>query len=263
MEIETEDGTHRRPAGRGYARLPIPAVLLILAVLLVAGCGSSSSPEISEVEPIEAAQPYEAEVTEEAEPEEASEPIESVGKMVVTDEKGTTFTDSFKLGPLGEGEEGAPPASVLSACNYVSRGLTATAAFARGEMSISYTEGTVPEYVPIPPSGIVQGEELYDALVAYELNDEWQCAQEELETSSWEFQPDETKAMPIWLLVGDVINNERPQVPAELYNSWYFSPIGVELRKPSEVTGPGAISCGKYESRLYLYKRSGHCQEEF
>jgi hypothetical protein len=183
--------------------------------------------------------------------------------MVVTDERGTTFTDTFSLGPLGEGEEGAPPASVLSACNYVSAGLTARGAFARGEMSISYTEGTVPEYVAIPPSGIVEGEELFDALVAFELNGEWQCAQEELETTSWEFQPGETKTMPIWLLVGDIISNEHPQVPAEIYNSWYFAPIGVPFRNPSRVTGPGAIKCGEYETRLFLFKRSGECREEF
>jgi hypothetical protein len=52
-------------------------------------------------------------------------------------------------------------------------------------------------YVPIPPNGIVQGEEVFGALVAYELNNEWQCAQEELATASWEFQPGETKTMPI------------------------------------------------------------------
>ena len=266
MAIGAARRAHGRSNRRGpYARLAIPIVLLILGANLVAGCGSSSAPEVSEVEPTEAAETRDPEVTEEAEPqpEEIGGPIETVGTTVVTDERGTTFEDTFKLGPLGEGEEGAPPASVLGACNYVSPGLTARAAFARGEMSVSYTEGTVPVYVAIPPSGIVQGEELYDALVAFELNNEWQCAQEELETASWEFQPGETKTMPIWFLAGNLISNERPQVPAELYNSWYFAPVGLPLRRPSTVTGPGAIKCGQYETRLYLYKRSGRCQEEY
>lgn len=266
MALGSAGRLHGGANSRGScARFAIPLVLLVLGANLIAGCGSSTAPEVSEVEPTEAVEAQESEVTEEAEPqpEEASEPIETVGTMVVTDERGTTFEDTFKLGPLGEGEESAPPVSVLGACNYVSPEQTATAAFAQGEMSISYTEGTVPVYVAIPPNGIVQGEELYGALVAYELNNEWQCAQEELETSSWEFQPGETKTMPIWFLAGGIINNERPQVPAELYNSWYFTSIGLPLRQPSTVTGPGAIKCGEYETRLYLYKRSGRCQEEY
>ncbi len=243
-------------------------LVIALGAGVVSGCGNGGSQSVIETETgTETVGRVEdsTEPAEEPEPEieELGGQIEPVGTMTVTDERGTTFRETFSIGPLSNGEEAPPPASVLGACDFSVPSQTAQAAFARGEITVSYTEGTIPEQVVINPQGIVEGEELFDAAAAVELGGEWLCIGE-LGTS-YEFQPGETQALPMWLAVGGILSNEHPQVPADVYNTWRFHPVGppdLLLRRPSTVSGPGAIKCDQYETQLYLYNRSGSCTVE-
>lgn len=243
----------------------ILGLVIVFGMGAVSGCGSSGSSETSEAKAVGTVEEEGIKPVEEPEPEieELGGPIEPVGTMIVTDERGTTFKETFSIGPLSNGEEAPPPASVLGACDFSVPSQTAQAAFARGEVSVSYTEGTIPEQVVINPQGMVEGEELFDAAAAVELGGEWLCIGEV--GTSYEFQPGETQTLPMWLVVGGILSNENPQVTSDVYNTWRFHPVGppdLLLRRPSKVTGPGAIKCDQYETQLYLYNRSGTCAVE-
>lgn len=254
----------RTSVSRGVASLPQPALsigVVLLTLGLFSGCGGSDSPEA-------AAQPESqtstATETSEAPPHEPVEelggPLEKVGTITVSDHKGTTFKDRYWIGPLSNGEEAPPPATVLGSCDITSPGQAARSVFAHGKASISYTEGTLPEQVGLAPG--VGGEELYGGVVAYELDGEWWCRQEELQSTSYEIQPGETITMPIWLVAEEVLNNARPKAPPEVFNSWYFNFMGpptLQLRGTTTIDGPGAGTCYG-EKYLYLYNRSGVCE---
>jgi hypothetical protein len=194
--------------------------------------------------------------------EAASGPLQNIGTITVSDEAGTSFRDHFQLGPLLDASEVIPQAEVLAACNLESPAIIDKSVFARGLLGVSYTEGSLPESIAVDPEDTVAGNELYDAVFAYQAFGKWICHQEEL--PQWEVQPGETRWFPFWFIASDIRSNAQPEVPAEVFNSWFFRFVGPlpALQGTTKITGPGLASCKSYgapEPRLYLYSRSGEC----
>lgn len=192
--------------------------------------------------------------------EEPGGPVADVGTISVSDGEGTAFRNHFKIGPLIYPDEGMPPDEVLEACNLQYQGILEKSVFARGEISVSYTEGSFPEYLGIDAEGIVQGTGAAADVVAYQRNGEWLCRQEELASTSYEIQPGETWTMPIWYIAEDILNNAQPRVSPEVKNGWQFKFIGPAMAGTWKYSGAGAGECAGYDE-LYLYNRSGTCEE--
>lgn len=189
--------------------------------------------------------------------EEPGGPLGDVG-TIANHEKGMTFRDHFKIGPLLYPDEGTPPEEVLEACNLQYQGVIEKSVFARGEMSVSYAEGSFPEFLGIDAEGIVQGTDTAIDVVAYQMNGEWLCRQEELASTRYEIQPGETWNMPIWYIAEDILNNAQPRVPLEVLNGWHFQFVGPLMSGTRTYSGPGVGECYGYDE-LYLYNRSGSC----
>lgn len=236
-------------------------------VMLAVGCGSSSqSPSPSEPQSRAETEAMSAPPsTEESESEsEPGGPLANVGTITESDGEGTTFSDRYRVGPLTYSNESTPPEEVLEACNRNYPNELATSVFARGEVTLTYQEGTLPTEVNI--GGEVQ--EVYngapesgqlDNAVAVQVDGQWLC------TTAIEFQQGESQTLPIWVIVSRVLSNAQPRVPASVFNTWYFEFIGPPFPPDRSVktSGPGAGLCkeayGVEEHLLFLYNRSGSC----
>lgn len=265
-------GARRSASIRRWLILGLSAATAMLAV----GCGSSSQAP----PPSEPPQSAEAEVTatppstEEGETEsEPGGPLADVGTITGSDGKGTTFSNRYRVGPLLYSSEGTPPDEVLEACNLNYPTLVAGSVFARGQIIMTYQEGTLPTEAGLGSAEtIVQeinrgeeyGEGELNSAVAFRAGNEWLCRTQ----LSFEFQPGESQTLPIWIIVPQVLSNAQPRLPASAYNKWYFSLLGPHFATgatgPKLTThGPGATSCesayGTEEQLLFLYNRSGSC----
>src|SRR5260221_1251168 len=198
--------------------------------------------------------------TTEAPPEKIGGSLSYVGTITGSGE-GTAFSDNYRLGPLLYSKEGTPPEAVLNACNLNNPTLIARSVCARGQLTITYQEGSLPTAIGINSwEEVVQGK-LY-GVVAFRVNGEWQCRNEEGLTL--EFQPGGSQTLPIWVIAVQVLSNAQPRVPASVLNTWYFNFVGQPLGNQGSLTihGPGAGWCEEEfseEERLLLYNRSGSC----
>jgi hypothetical protein len=179
-------------------------------------------------------------------------PLKKVGTITASDGEGTTFRERFKLGPLLYRQEGTPPEAVLEACgaNYAST--IGQTVFSRGVVTISYSEGSLTELVPIVPNETVSGEG-YLGITAYKVEGIWQCQ----DTFSLSFEPEESKTFPIWVL-SQVLSNAEPEVSEAALNSWRFTPLESTPYPLVSTSGPGAARCPSdtgEEDTLRLYAR--------
>ena len=209
--------------------------------------------------PAPAPEEAEAETVEEpvAEPpvEEPGGPLAYVGTIAISN-KGTAFVDRYKIGPLIYPDEGMPPEEVLEACNLSYPSVLDKSVFARGEISVSYTEGSFSELMGIDAENTVQDHGPGMEVVAYQKDGEWLCRQEELESTSYEIRPGETWDLPIWFIAEEALSNAEPRVSTETENGWNFRFIGPNMYGDWRYSGPGAGECAGYEE-LYLYNRTG------
>lgn len=246
----------------------------VATVMLAVGCGSgSSSPPQSELQSSTETEATSTSPSAEESQAESGGPLTSVGTITGSPEKGTTFSDDYRVGPLLYSKEGSPPEEVLDACNVNNSTAIASSVFARGQVTITYQEGTLPTEVGVGSlERVVQevdrgeepGEGQLPSLVAFHAGGEWWCSSTSFVLH---FQPRESQTFPIWVIAAQVLSNAQPRVPASRLNAWYFNPIGppLEVDGGSVITrGPGAGWCeeetvgGKVE-RLFLYNRSGSC----
>lgn len=245
----------------------------VLLVIALTGCGSGESAqersEIAENQAEIAARIAEAEAETEAQPqdsaateaEEVEGPLSYAGTITASGH-GTTFVDRYQVGPVMYGAEEELSSEVVSACASSSPAVVARSAFARGELTVTYKEGSLPTTIPIAPS-LVGGEDIEIPAMAYQIGGEWQCKETMGVGSSLEFQPGESQTLPFWWIDVGVLTNDQPRLPKSTLDSWYFEPFdqfgGVEDLTPR---GPGASWCEEgyiEEWRLFLYNRSGHC----
>jgi len=245
----------------------------VATAMLITGCGNAShSPSQSEFPP--SAETEETSVSSSAEESEAEPggPLTNVGTITESDGEGTTFSNHYRVGPLLYSNDGTPPEEVLEACNLINDPTElATSVFMRGQVAITYQEGTLPTEVSLGSvtGPVVQevnnGEEgsgQLNSLTAFHAGGAWWCTST---SSSIEFQPGETQTLPIWTIVSRVLSNAQPRLPARTLNAWYFEVIGPPLVTGRTVTthGPGAGLCKEEysfkEKLLFLYNRSGSC----
>lgn len=197
---------------------------------------------------------------EEVSPESAGGQLEKVGTITITDHEGTTFRDSYEVGPWFPSEELIPPEDVLEACNTRTQAAIAKGVFVRGAITVVYTEGSYPEFIGLDPEGTISGDGLSTAAVAFERDGEWLCRQEEI--PQWEIQAHETQTFPIWLLVEYAESNNNPTMIPEGLNTWHFNPVAPSdllLRADQIVKGAGAADCYGYHE-LFLYKSPESCE---
>ena len=95
---------------------------------------------------------------EAAEEEAVGLPLANVGTLTASDGEGTSFAESFRLGPLLYSSEGTPPSVVLDACGANYSTTIDQAVYSRGEVAISYREGGLATTVPIVPNETVNGD---------------------------------------------------------------------------------------------------------
>ncbi|MGH9521220.1 MAG: hypothetical protein ACRD3E_01670 [Terriglobales bacterium] len=252
---------------------------LVLLTLLLAGCGGSSGSgstaslaepcakagltlaeygacihrELAEGRPATSREPEGTEPPE----EEIGGPLSYVGTIKNSDGEGTTLIDRYRIGPLSYGEEAPPPAAVLEACGVNSPSETAASVFARGQISVTYREGSLPETIGIGEENTVEGEGIEGVLqVASLVNGEWQCLQQEPGSGGMELQPGETVIFPIWFVGDLVLSNSRPRLPQDVLDSLHIRAVGSLnlISGELQISGPGAANC-EGELRLLLYGR--------
>lgn len=276
--MKTVRSSGRRRVGMGVAnRAALIRQWLILGfsvatAILVVGCGNSSHPQPPSK--LQASAETEETTTPPSTEEDESETggsLSNVGTLTESDGEGTTFSDRYRIGPLLYSNESTPPEEVLDACNLTDSAEIATSVFARGEVTITYQEGSLPTEVSLGEGyGGVQavdkgeeyGEGQLDSAVAFHVGGEWWCADT---GGAIEFQEGESRTIPIWVIVSRVLSNAQPRLPKSVLNTWYFEEIGPPLGiEPRVITsGPGAATCkgayGSDEQLLFLYNRSGSC----
>lgn len=241
----------------------------VATVIFAVGCGSSSqSPPPSELQTsTEIAETSNPPRTEEGESEPGG-PLADVGTITGSDGKGTTFSNRYRVGPLLYSSEATPPEEVLEACNLNYPTELATSVFVRGQLTMTYQEGSLPTEVGLGSAESIVGDEYgegaLNSAVAFRTGGEWLCRTQ----LSFEFQPGESQTLPIWIIVPQVLSNAQPRLPASVYNKWYFSLVRPHFATdPIEpkltAHGPGAELCneeyGVKEELLFLYNRSGGC----
>jgi hypothetical protein len=267
-EHDAEPGS--RPARRERVsrlfllRRSLVCVLGLVTALLVLGCGSGSQPSAPQPNQETEISPEAEEPTHEAVEESQTEvggPLSNVGTITTSPEKDMAFVSHYSLGPLMYASEGTPPEGALEACFPSSPPQIARSVFARGKLTVTYSEGSLPveEYTTNTLRAVNANEE-GAGLMAIEVGGEWYCR-----TSFYlSFEPGGSQTFPIWIIVEGVLTNGRPRVPASTYSGWYFNPIILSSYGGDEtIHGPGAASCereweGTVE-RLFLYNRSGRC----
>lgn len=252
-------------------RVAAVTIGFVLIGALLAGCGGSSSalPVTTEATtPVEPSAETKSEEegstasTNSRAEEELSSHEPEVGTISVSNGRGTGFVDHYKIGPLIYSQQETPPKEVLEACNLDYQSQIAKAVFARGQVSVDYSVGSLPEQISLAPAVMASEPSVsLQSVVAFRINGEWECRQEEMGT--YEVQPHEVRTYPIWFIAEEVLTNEQPRISTETRNSWYFPFIGPPLLQEqgkTKMTGPGAGRCESTE-RLYLYNRSGKCEE--
>jgi hypothetical protein len=190
-------------------------------------------------------------------------PVSFVGEITGPDGRGTTLADRFSLGPLVYGSEGTPPEVVLNACQINDPGTIAASVFARGQVTASYQEGTLPLSMPLNSwEELAQGG-AYFLTTAFRLDGQWRCNSETGLGDFTELQPGESLTVPIWVVGSRVLTNAQPELPASVTDGWYFKFVAsVNGYSSLSISGPGAAACEEElgeDRRLMLWNRSGTC----
>lgn len=243
---------------RRYASLGLSLVALTLA-----GCGGSNRPALgvgSETvftAPEAATTSSTTHTTTTAAP---SNPSHYVGTISQSDGEGTAFNVQYRIGKPVAGSASRPPQAVLTACDYTYSPWIASAVFVPGQVTISYTEGSLPITLFIASAAFAMDETPdQSAEVAFDLEGDWHCpADEEGENLSFEFQPGQSRTMMMWLLWAEILSNAHPRLSGSETNGWEFQPIGVNPGGNAlphiTARGPGAATCYG-EPLLMLYDR--------
>lgn len=241
--------------------------LCLIAVALLSGCGSSEThcrdlinaehetcvAELRQEEGKVVENEVPAEDQAAAAEESVGLPLTDVGTLTASDEEGTTFTARYKLGPLLYSQEGTPSETVLDACGANYTTTIQETVFSRGEVTITYQEGSLATTLPLVPTETVSGE-AYGGITAFQVDGQWQCGLEAIVLS---FEPGETKRLPIWIL-SQVLNNAEPEVSEAALTTWRFTPPEFTTYPVVSASGPGAARCPSEtgeEDMLMLYAR--------
>jgi hypothetical protein len=218
-------GRAGRLFGRHGAR-KINTIAVSAIALILAGCGSghdivvtvTAQPRPVPARPVAAPPAASSSLAPASDP---GGPLSEVGTITQLD-KETSFQSDLKLGPLRYGTANAPPPVVAAACNAGTASTLATSAYIRGQITLSYTKGTVPTGAAIDPNDVVRGigDIGLQALLALEVDGQWVCNPASF---SWTFQPGQTATYDAWFILLDARSNAQPTVPQSGLNGFVFN----------------------------------------
>jgi hypothetical protein len=217
--------------------------------------GLDASTKIAAIVPMHPASP--SSVTSTSPTEEPGGPLSVVGTIRQSDGEGTAIRSSYELGPLIYSKTATPPAAVLEACGADYQTTIAQMAFARGKVTVNYTEGSLAQNIGFLPEGSVRStsrQAPWQGTVAYDIEGQWRCNGTGEESGDVTFQPGESKTVPFWILA-QVLSNAAPQVTPEAMDAWRFMPSGISTESVHAVvttSGRGAGRC-EAEDVLMLY----------
>jgi hypothetical protein len=235
------DSAHRSRLG-GLAH----ALLALIVASVLTGCGSSgpsSSTGSSSAAQVTSEQEEPTTSTPSSETTSAtSATLPEVGTYTVV-AKNTKFVSEIRLGSLQDGQAGAPPSEVLSACPGASES-AGNAAFAKGEMIATYAEGSVPFQVSLNGKGSMAG--VGTSNLALHTSAGWTCSGEEI--AQLTFQPGQSATFPFWIINGEALTNARPHLSQSELNrvALNLKPFGTWEHEQSTsitVSGPQAVTC--------------------
>jgi hypothetical protein len=195
-----------------------------------------------------------------AAPSPTAEPggsLRYVGTISQSNSEGTGISSKYSLGHL---VYVPPPTPVLEACNAASAETTAQTAYARGQVVVSYTHGSLAQDIELVPGEVVistSKDAPWQGTVAFDVAGQWRCDGTGEESGiNVSFQPGETKTFPFWVLA-QVLSNASPHVNPAVAEAWKFNASGITIgtSRPTVTTsGPHAGSC-ENEDVLMLYAR--------
>lgn len=221
-----------RPCG---ARAVVKVLAMIVFLIAIAGCGSSS----------DSASP--------SSHDEPGGPLENVGTLKISGSDGRTIAVHFQLGPLLYSDEGTPPEAALKACGASSAEALRRTVFSKGKMAVALVKGPSITDYRLSPSELVTGEG-WNGETAIQVGKSWKC-QETGETLLKKKQQPQT--FRFWVL-SRVLSGGQRQVPKSELDTWRFGEFPVLPDSVFHATGPGASACsaeGRDREHLMLYAR--------
>jgi hypothetical protein len=146
---------------------------------------------------------------------------------------------------------------VLDACNADYSTTIAQSVSARGEINLSYTEGSLPLTITFDPSAMaysINGDGLLGGM-AFRVDGAWQCGTDSGAINAV-LDQGENERLPFWFQAS-VLSNAEPRVSQAMLDSWAFG-SGVFLSQGDQsswethTSGPNAARCGN-DDVLMLY----------
>lgn len=237
-----------------------PAVLFVsfalasIFGLLVAGCGGSQSVSIAPAHRVtssDVSSPPPSPPTSAAEASEvpATKDIGTVSYRGA----GTTLRAQFSLGQLAYGAAAAPPADLLDACDLNNSSTIAASGFVPGEMTMSYTRGTLPLTINFEQVGSgnigANSPPVPQVVLAINDNGRWDCGAAAQNGTTYQpltFAVAQTATYPIWLVALNAISNAQPTLSQQVLNVMPLSTVPViagNTEIVATVSGPTAATC--------------------
>ena len=253
MEGRGGGGKGQRHLLLGMVRL---AVVALSVAVILGGCGSAQT-TVGTSPPASPGVVATTHAAATPAPSEPGGPLHEVGTMTETDDKGTAVHLQYQLGPLGYSPAVVAPTAVLEACHEDYATTIAQTAYSRGQMSVSYTEGSLPTEIALGADGAISGTSTatkWSGSVAYDVEGQWKCPANEEAGTSVTFQPGETKTFPLWVLSSG-LSNAQPKFTSTVIDGWEFTGVTIG-DSPMEVTTSGP-NAGKCENKdvLMLYAK--------
>lgn len=236
-------------------------LVLLAAAIGLSGCGSSAPAHVNGDVTVTATSSSTSSVAGSTS-SGLGEPLHDVGTLTIAGED-TTISARYRIGPIIYSTTGTPPSEVLEACNMNYTSEIPKLAFIRGQVSVSYTHGSLPIFVGVMSEELVSGQR-WAGLVAFDVNGSWVCGQSETPPGET-LHPGESEHYELWVLA-DVLSNEHPKVTPAMSANWQFGPAGINAgiyNSTVTASGPGARTCeseGASEATLFLYPTKGSCE---
>jgi hypothetical protein len=159
---------------------------------------------------------------------------------------GASLTEELSVGTITVGSAGAPPQAVLTACGSQVPADTTTAAYLKGQVTITYTGSFAVKLGLTTSQGVNPASPDTFSATAVQFSDgSWRCDRVYLNLT-----PGQRAVLPVWFLNGNVLSNAHPKLTSAETAGWYWYGLGNLLDSGSVTqptsqagSGPGAGNC--------------------
>ena len=261
----------RTPHVRRQIKPALAATVLGVAIVALSACGSSANGTgAASVDTSQAAQsgangsstPSTSSPTASADTSsagtssDATQSQSSIGSDVGTitlSGSGTTVTEQLSLTPIAYGTSAAPSTDVLNSyanSNYLQPEIIARSGYVHGQMTLSYTRGTLPVMLSYSKPWSALSNELsqYDANAPITVD---------TSNNGWvsgaggggiqlPLQPGQVATYEFWIDLPEAISNSQLTIPPKTQDqmSWQFVPTVDQIQNPRiALSGPQAAVC--------------------